>query len=188
MVALVTVIVSGLPAVGKTTVAQALARRFGLKYHSGGDVLKEMAIERGYQPAGEGWWDTPEGIRFLEERRQKGSFDRDVDARLSQVAEKGGVIITSYPLPWLVTGGIKIWLKASPEKRAARMVNRDHISYNEAVQVVAKRDSENKKLYFDLYGIRFGEDLSVFDFVLNTEELTSREVISILAVIIKCLL
>lgn len=185
MVALVTVIVSGMPAVGKTTVAQGLARRFALEYYSGGDALKEMAIEKGYQPSGKDWWDTPEGMKFLDERKREGSFDRDVDERLSKVAERGAVVITSYPLPWLVANGIKIWLKASPEKRAGRMVARDRIPYEEAAKVVAKRDSENKQLYFDLYGIRFGEDFTVFDFMLNTEELTSREVISISAAIVK---
>ena len=31
----------------------------------GTDILKQMAIERGYKPGGEEWWDTSEGMRFL---------------------------------------------------------------------------------------------------------------------------
>ena len=39
------IVISGPPAVGKTTVAKGLAEEFSLTYLSGGDVLKEMAKE-----------------------------------------------------------------------------------------------------------------------------------------------
>ncbi|HLA22287.1 MAG TPA: AAA family ATPase [Nitrosopumilaceae archaeon] len=38
--------ISGPPAIGKTTIAKGLAKEFGLKYLSGGDVLKELATEQ----------------------------------------------------------------------------------------------------------------------------------------------
>ena len=41
------IVISGPPAVGKTTVAKGLAEEFQLQYLSGGDVLKEMAKEQG---------------------------------------------------------------------------------------------------------------------------------------------
>ena len=43
------VIISGPPAIGKTTIAKGLGEEFGLKYLSGGDVLKEMAKEQGFE-------------------------------------------------------------------------------------------------------------------------------------------
>jgi len=52
----ISVIISGLPAVGKTTIARAIADKFNLKQYSGGDVLKEMAIARGYTMSGNDWW------------------------------------------------------------------------------------------------------------------------------------
>ncbi len=42
------VIISGPPAIGKTTVAKGLAAEFNLKYLSGGDILKEMAKDDGF--------------------------------------------------------------------------------------------------------------------------------------------
>ena len=39
------IIVSGMPAVGKTTVSKLLGDALGLKVVGGGDVLKEMAAE-----------------------------------------------------------------------------------------------------------------------------------------------
>ena len=182
---MVVVIVSGMPAVGKTTVAKVLAKRFGLKYYCGGDALKEVASEQGFKPQGEDWWDTPEGIKFLEERRVNPEFDHLVDKRLADAVKKGDVVISSYTLPWLVKEGVKIWLKASPETRAKRMVERDKIPYRKALEVVKRRDLENIQLYRSLYGINFGEDLSVFEFIIGTDNLSKRAVMDIVATIVK---
>ena len=52
------VIISGPPAIGKTTVAKGLAEEFSLKHLSGGDILKELAEEEGFSSKGDDWWDT----------------------------------------------------------------------------------------------------------------------------------
>ena len=50
------IIISGMPAVGKTTVSHKVARELGTPMVGGGDVLKEMAVVEGYTPGGEDWW------------------------------------------------------------------------------------------------------------------------------------
>jgi cytidylate kinase len=50
---------------------------------------------------------------------------------------------------------------------------------------VTRRDNENAELYSRLYGIRFGDDLSVFDFVISTDRLTSNKVREIVFTIVK---
>ena len=42
------IVISGWPAVGKTTIATELAKEFGYKHYNGGDVLKMLAAEKGY--------------------------------------------------------------------------------------------------------------------------------------------
>ena len=37
------IVISGWPAVGKTTIATELAKEFGYKHYNGGDVLKMLA-------------------------------------------------------------------------------------------------------------------------------------------------
>lgn len=182
------IIISGLPAVGKTTVARALATKFNLKQYSGGDVLKEMAVTKGYTMSGNDWWDTEQGIKFLAERKSNPDFDKQVDNKLVEVANQGGAVITSYTLPWLANNAVKFWLKGSRENRAKRMASRDKISNEEALKIIAMRDEENKKLYHDLYGIKFGEDLSVFDYVINTDQLSVDGVIDIAHTIVNHIL
>ena len=41
------VVISGWPAVGKTTIAENIAKTFNLKLWNGGDILKMMAFETG---------------------------------------------------------------------------------------------------------------------------------------------
>ncbi|HLG36836.1 MAG TPA: cytidylate kinase family protein, partial [Nitrososphaera sp.] len=100
---------------------------------------------------------------------------------------KGGAVITSYTLPWLVTDNliIKLWLRGSQENRAKRMANRDSISISEARKIVKQRDEENSRIYFKLYKFRFGEDLTVFDYVLNTDKLPLDSLIEVSKLIVR---
>ncbi len=182
------VIVSGPPAIGKTTIAKGLAKEFGLKYLSGGDVLKELAKEEGFQTSGDDWWDRPDGMEFLNRRKTNQEFDKKVDDKLKELFSKGGVVITSYTLPWLVKDGIKIWLAGSHENSAKRMTTRDNLSLESALEIVKKRYDENKMIYKKLYGFDFGDDLSVFDKIINTDGLEANEVLAIAKSVVRNLL
>ena len=173
------IIISGPPAIGKTTIAKGLAKEFDIEYLSGGDILKELAEEQGFQTKGDDWWDTQEGINFLDQRKKNSEFDKNVDNKLKELFSKGGIVVTSYTLPWLVDGGIKIWLDGSKENSALRMTARDNSSKNEALEIVQKRYNENKIIYKELYGFEFGEDLSVFDKIIKTDGLNVEQVLEI---------
>ncbi|MGA7370756.1 MAG: cytidylate kinase family protein [Nitrososphaeraceae archaeon] len=174
------IIVSGWPAVGKTTVAAELADEFGLKIYNGGDILKQIATNMGYQTSGADWWDSEGGRQFMVKRKSDPTADRIVDNKLKAIIEGGNAVITSYTLPWLVKDKcIKLWLRGSPKNRARRMATRDKISYVEATEIVKERDSQNRRIYKDLYGFEFGKDLSVFDFSLNTDMMDLRSLIQI---------
>lgn len=182
------VIISGPPAIGKTTVAKGLAKEFGLTYLGGGDILKELAKEQGFQTGGDDWWDTPDGMKFLNQRSKNSEFDKKVDEKLKDLFLKGGVVITSYTLPWLVEDGIKIWLDGSLENSALRMKKRDNMPEQKALEIVKTRYEKNKKLYKKLYNFDFGEDLSVFDKIIDTDKLDAKKVLEIAKLTVKGLL
>jgi CMP/dCMP kinase len=166
------IVISGPAAVGKTTLAEGLAKAFGYSIYNGGDILKNIAKERGYRVTGKDWWDTTEALRFMEERKKDVSFDIMVDKMLVEIAHKGKVVITSYTLPWLTRRPLAFWLSASADSRSKRMAKRDNISVVEALKVIRNRDDENKRIYKKIYGPQFGDNLLVFDVVLNTELFT----------------
>lgn len=173
------VIISGPPAIGKTTVAKGLAKEFDLTYLGGGDILKEIAKEQGFKTGGDDWWDTSEGMRFLNQRSENPEFDKKVDNKLKEIFLKGNVVITSYTLPWLVDDGIKIWLAGTLENSAKRMKARDNMDEKNALEIVKMRYEENKKLYKKLYNFDFGENLSIFDKIIDTDKLDAKKVLEI---------
>jgi len=173
------IIISGPPAIGKTTIAKGLAQEFDLVHLSGGDILKELAEEKGFKTKGDDWWDTQEGMNFLVQRQKNYEFDKKVDDKLKKLFSAGDVVITSYTLPWLVEGGVKIWLSGSKENSAQRMTTRDNLSKNNALEIVQKRYNENKIIYKTLYGFEFGENLSVFDKIIETDNLNAEQVLEL---------
>jgi cytidylate kinase len=179
------IIISGPPAVGKTTIAKGIAEEFGLTHLSGGDILKEIAEEQGFKTGGDDWWDTQEGMNFLSQRQENSEFDKKVDDKLKKHFLDGNVVITSYTLPWLVEGGVKIWLEGSKENSAQRMTARDNLSKDSALEIVQKRYQENKKIYKALYGFEFGEDLSLFDKIIETDGLNASQVLDIAKTVVR---
>jgi CMP/dCMP kinase len=174
------IIISGMPAAGKTTVAQILGKKFGIRVVGMGDVLKEMAKEEGYAVTAEDWWDTPDGIKFLKEREANQDFDKEADTRLIELISGGDIVITSWTAPWLSKDGFKVWLGAKLENRAARMAKRDNTDIKEATRTTKVRDEENYKLYKRLYHFELGRDLSVFDLIVDTDSITPEQVAEVI--------
>jgi len=176
--------ISGLPGCGKSTVAKKLAQKYKLRYISGGDALKELAVEAGFKPSGEDWWETEEGRRFLNKRLEDPDFDKRVDEKLIEAARQGNVILDSWTMPWLFDEGFKIWLDASLEVRASRAAKRDKISLEKAKELIMEREEKTKEIYRRLYGFKLGEDFSPFHIILDTDKLDADEVFQTLCMII----
>ena len=180
----VIICISGLPGCGKSTVAKKLAQKYRLRYVSGGDALKELAVEAGFKPSGEDWWETEEGRRFLNKRMEDSNFDRKVDEKLIEIAKEGNVVLDSWTMPWLLDEGFKIWLDASLEVRAARAAKRDKIDFEEAKKLIREREKKTREIYSKLYGFNLGEDFSPFHIILDTDKLDANEVFKTLCMII----
>jgi cytidylate kinase len=97
----IVICISGMAGTGKSTLTKKLARRYHLKYYSGGDALKALAAEEGYDASKHGWWESPVGLKFLKQRQGDPKFDKAVDSKLLEYARKGGVLLDSWTMPWL---------------------------------------------------------------------------------------
>jgi cytidylate kinase len=181
----IVVCISGMAGTGKSTLAKKLARKYKLKYYSGGDALKELARDEGYNPSSRGWWESPKGLSFLEKREKNLKFDKAVDAKLLKYTQQENVLLDSWAMPWLLKTGFKIWLVASEEKRAERIAKRDKIAVKEALQVLKEKEARTKAIYKKLYGFRLGEDFEPFNLVLDTANLDAEEVFQVLCMVIE---
>ncbi len=179
----IVICISGMAGTGKSTLAKKLAQKYKLKYYSGGDALKELAKDEGYNTSSCGWWESPEGLSFLKKREKNLKFDKAVDDKLLEYAQQGNVLLDSWAMPWLLKTGFKIWLTASEEKRAERIAKRDKIAVKKALQVLKEKEAGTKTIYKKLYGFRLGEDLDPFNLVLDTNNLDAEEVFQVLCMI-----
>ena len=180
----VIICVCGMAGSGKSTLAKKLAEKHGLIYYSGGDALKALALIEGYKNVEQGWWESPEGLSFLEKRHKDLNFDKDIDNKLLELALKGNVILDSWTMPWLLKSGFKVWLEASPERRAQRIARRDGITAEEALKALKSKEQQTKAIYRKLYGFSLGEDFDPFQFILDTENLEAGEVFQVLCMVI----
>ena len=170
------IIISGLPAAGKSTVAEIISKKLNLKAINVGDILKSKFTE----VTSSNYWDTPSGFSALRLREKNEEIDKSVDRAVLRIIKRGNIVIASYVMPWLSKTGYKIWLDASPEERAKRLAKRDKISIEKAAEIIKKRDKENYLLYKRIYGISLGKDKKPFDLVIDTEKLSPREVANII--------
>jgi CMP/dCMP kinase len=181
----VIICVSGMTGSGKSTVAKRLADRYNLEYFSGGNAMKALAKEEGYDSDVRGWWESPEGLDFLKKRMGDPVFDKKIDQKLLELASKGNVVLDSWTVPWLLKeDGFKVWLESSPQARAKRVVNRDRISFEEALQALTEKDACTRQIYNDLYAFDLGHDLTPFNLVLATDDLDPDDVFYAVSVVI----
>jgi len=172
--------ISGMAGTGKSTLAKKLAQKYGLKYYSGGDALKALAVEEGCNVSSNGWWESPEGLAFLRQRERDPQFDKAVDDKLLEYAQQGSVLLDSWTMPWLLKTGFKIWLLASIQKRAERVSERDKITVKDALRILEEKEAITKAIYRKLYSFTLGEDYAPFNLVLDTDNLNAEEVFQVL--------
>jgi len=184
----IVICISGMAGTGKSTLAKKIAKKYSLKYYSGGDALKALASEQGYDTSKSGWWESPEGLKFLERREKEAKFDQAVDKKLLEYAERGNVLLDSWTMPWLLKTGFKIWLMASIEKRVERVAKRDQLTPKEASRVLKEKETRTRAIYRKLYGFTLGEDFKPFHLVLDTDNLGAEEVFQVLCRVIDSIL
>lgn len=177
--------ICGMAGSGKSTVAKKLAEKYHLKFFSGGDALKALALREGFKTYDRGWWESKEGLRFIKMRQNDHKYDKQVDDELLRIADNGNVVFDSWTMPWLLKKGFKIWLEAPIEKRAQRIAQRDKICLAKALQSLKDKESRTKMIYKRVYGFRLGEDFEPFHFVLDTNNLNADEVFQVLSLLIE---
>ncbi|MDG6222052.1 MAG: cytidylate kinase family protein [Candidatus Bathyarchaeota archaeon] len=180
----VIICVSGMTGSGKSTVAKKLAEKYELNYFSGGNAMRILAKEEGYHSEVNGWWESFEGLAFLQKRKEDPSFDKKIDEKLLELAEEGNVVLDSWTVPWLLKGkGFKIWLEASPQVRATRVLKRDGMTAEEALNALTEKDEETRQIYKKLYGFELGHDLTPFNLVLSTDDLDPDDIFYAVSVV-----
>lgn len=163
--------ISGPPGSGKTTACANLSERLGLRAVVFGKIFRELAAERNLS-LGE--------LGAIAEKDP--SIDQMIDSRILDIARENPDIIlesrlSAYMLSRNGIPAFKIYLDASVPVRMARVGVREGSTLEQAQAETLERQKSEAKRYMMYYGIDI-EDRSVYDLVVNTDDLTPEEVIA----------
>lgn len=172
-----TIVLGGLAGSGKSTTAKLLAKRFGLRRVSAGDMFRAMAKE-----AGMGL------IDFGRKAEKEPEIDRELDERMIAEARKGGAILDGRATAYLTDKrripALRIWLAVDPRVSAKRVAGRDGLTVKEALRKSAKREREVAKRLKLLWGVDT-TDTSYYDAAIQTDDYSPKEVADIITRLVR---
>jgi cytidylate kinase len=165
------VTISGPAGSGKSTAAAALAEALDYDHVSGGDIFRDLAVERGI---------TPLELNKLAE--DDDGIDRDLDRRLRGIAEtRDDVVLESRLAGWMAGehADFRIWLDAPLSVRARRIADREDKPVEVAREETSERRDSEARRYREYYGIDV-EELGIYDLSVNTARLSPGAVLDVI--------
>ena len=163
----VRIAISGRSGCGNTTVSRMLAETLDIAFIN--YTFRSLSQELGL-PLGD----------IIEKAKNDFSYDRMVDTNQVALAEKSSCVLGSRLAIWMLkNANLKVYLTASEETRAARIMKREGGNLEEISRFTALRDSEDTRRYKELYNID-NTDLSCADMVIDTETNKPEDIVQII--------
>lgn len=157
---------------GKTTVTKLMQRDLGYEIYRNGTYFRKLAVEHGMSVT-----------EFNEYVIKHPEIDRQIEQSASEYAKEHDEFIIDARLGWYsVPESFKVYLTVDINESARRAFNDPDRKESESFATLEEQKAdiqrrftlENKR-YFELYGVH-KEDLSNYDFVLDTTHILPEEV------------
>jgi cytidylate kinase len=157
--------VSGKSGCGNTTISRLTAERLGLRFIN--FTFRSLASEHGITLAD-----------VLRRAKTDDYWDRAVDERqVSMARQDGGCVLGSRLAIWMLPeADLKVYLRASADTRAERILKREGGDLEAIKTFTAERDRQDSARYLRLYGID-NDDYSQADLVIDTDLLGPEEIV-----------
>ncbi len=146
--------ISGLPGAGSTTLGKHLAQHLGFQFHSGGDFMRQYAIDNGY-------FDPNQSVHHAA-TAYPADFDRKVDYQMrDNLFHKQGYVYESWLSGFLaqrVPDVFKVLVYCSDDAvRVDRIANRDNVTIEEAKEHIFTREDKNLQRWTQMYSKEWKE-------------------------------
>ncbi len=164
------VIISGLTASGKSTLAKQLSQALGIEYFTASTKWKDILPKKDFL-----FWESQRGLDAIKFRLSNLKYDRQLDRYiLSHVKKRDDLILDSWVASWKINEKdmIKIYQKADLHTRARRVSFRAGMPQREAIKFMKEKDRYMHILYLKLHKIDVVNDLTPFDLVINSARLS----------------
>jgi cytidylate kinase len=164
--------ITGDLASGKGTVTELLKKDLGYSIYRNGEYFRGLAREKGMS--------ITEFNIYVKEHPE---IDRQIEKSAETYAKEHDNLIIDARLGWyVVPESFKVYLKVDLHESAKRAFNDENRKSTEKFETIEEQKADIKKRfelenkrYFELYRIR-KEDLSNYDYVLDTTNLTPEQV------------
>jgi len=156
--------ISGRAGSGKSTVAKLLAKKLKLRHYSIGDLMRNMAKEKGISLS---------ELSKIAEKDNK--IDTELDDRQKKLGEKeDNFVIDGRLSSVFIPNSVKIFLDANKHERAKRILKdkRDEekgVSAEEIMHKLKEREKSEIKRYKEYYGFDC-YDKKYYDFIVDTTD------------------
>ncbi|MDR0315722.1 MAG: cytidylate kinase family protein [Treponema sp.] len=156
--------ISGKSGCGNTTISKMVAEKLGLTFIN--FTFRTLAQEQGISLK-----------EVLDRAAQDDSWDKEVDTRQVQLArESKGCVLGSRLAIWMLDeADVKVFLTASAETRAARIVKREGGSLEAIAAFTAERDRQDRSRYLRIYNID-NDNHQFADIIIDTDNLSPDEI------------
>lgn len=154
---------------GNTTVTTLLAEKLGYKMVN--FTFRQLAAECGVD-----FW------TFCRMAEADDDIDRELDRRQVEMAmaEENCVLGSRLAIWMLEKADLKVYLQATSETRAKRVLKREGGSLEERMAQTEMRDRNDSARYKRIYGID-NSDTSVADLVIDTDDRTPEEIVELIS-------
>lgn len=163
----VRVAISGKSGCGNTTVSTLLAEKLGVKLIN--YTFRQLAAEKGLTLA-----------QVIENARTDDSYDIFVDNHQVELARAEPCVLGSRLAIWMLKeADLKVYLFASDETRAKRILNREGGDLQKIKDFTAMRDSEDSRRYKKIYNID-NNDYSFSDLIIDTAKFNPEQIVELI--------
>lgn len=163
----VRVAISGKSGCGNTTVSTLLSEKLGVKLIN--YTFRQLAQEKNLTLA-----------QVIENAKTDDSYDIYVDNHQTELARKEPCVLGSRLAIWMLKeADLKVYLFASDETRAKRILNREGGDLEKIKEFTAMRDSEDSRRYKKLYDI----DNNKYDFcdlIIDTANYNPEQIVNLI--------
>jgi len=165
---MLTITISGTPGSGKSTVAQILEKKLGLKYVYSGEIFRKLAVKHNMS--------LEEFGRYCETHQE---IDQKLDDSQLEILKGGKVILEGRLAGWLAyennVQAVKIMIDADIQTRAERIVKREGGDVKQREREMIEREKSEASRYKQYYGIDL-KDGSIYDIVVDSADKTAEEI------------
>lgn len=158
----------GLAGTGTSTCGKILAEKLNYKFYSTGGLFRKMAEENGMT--------LYEYEKLVHEHPD---MDKQFDEKIRDLGLSEDNFVIDSRLAWFfIPHSKKVKLHTDLESRISRVVNRDGISYEEALHKTQTRENDHIERYHTIYPeiIDYSQN-SNFDLVIDSSQKTPEEIV-----------